>query len=186
MPQYIAFLRGMNLGKRRVKMDVLRAIFVSLKFTDVETFIASGNVIFASPEKDESRLIARIERALEKKLGYRVDTFIRTRAELAAATAHATFPPEMVDDPAATLHVAFLHEDLGPKWRKDFAACRTPVDELRANGREFYWLCRVKSHESVIWATAAIKALQLPTSTMRNLKTLRKLVELYPASDGKP
>ncbi len=46
MPRYVAFLRAVNVGGRIVKMDELRRLFAGAGFADVETFIASGNVIF--------------------------------------------------------------------------------------------------------------------------------------------
>ena len=46
MPRYITFLRAINVGGHTVKMDRLREIFESLGFANVETFIASGNVVF--------------------------------------------------------------------------------------------------------------------------------------------
>ncbi len=54
MFHYLAFLRGINLGKRRIEMARLRTLFVELKFADVATFIASGNVIFASRRANTS------------------------------------------------------------------------------------------------------------------------------------
>ena len=66
MPHYIAFLRGMNLGKRRVKMDHLRVLFEELKFSSVETFIAIGNVIFTAKSADSRKLEKQIEAHLEK------------------------------------------------------------------------------------------------------------------------
>ena len=87
MPHYIAFLRGINLGKRRVKMDVLRAHFGALKFKDVETFIASGNVIFSARATDPEKLATTIAAHLERSLGYPVDPFLRTRSEVSAITA---------------------------------------------------------------------------------------------------
>ena len=52
MLQYIAFLRGINVGGHRVKMDRLRAIFAELGLKDVSTFIASGNVLFSTESDD--------------------------------------------------------------------------------------------------------------------------------------
>ena len=67
MPRYIAFLRAVNVGGRIVKMDALRAHFEAAGFTGVETFIASGNVIFSSDateqELAETTLIAAALRA---------------------------------------------------------------------------------------------------------------------------
>jgi uncharacterized protein (DUF1697 family) len=48
MQRYIAFLRGINLGKRRLPMSQLKALFEELGFDDVETFIAGGNIVFSS------------------------------------------------------------------------------------------------------------------------------------------
>ena len=55
MQRYIAFLRGMNLGKRRLPMSRLKELFEELGFNDVETFIASGNVLFSSKVKNPRR-----------------------------------------------------------------------------------------------------------------------------------
>src|SRR5690348_5549030 len=90
---YIAFLRGINLGARRPPMAELRAIFMRLKFSEVATFIASGNVIFSDRADDRAALEARIEQALARALGYPVDTFLRTRAEVAAIANARPFSP---------------------------------------------------------------------------------------------
>ncbi len=181
MPHYLAFLRGINLGRRRVKMETLRAHFGDLDFTGVETFIASGNVIFSAPARDAAKLETEIAAHLEKSLGYPVDTFVRTRAEVAAIAVHRPFDQALMSDPANTIHVGFLARALTAGQRRGLAACRTPHDEFHVDGREYYWLCReIKSHESKVWTSAELKALRLPSSSMRNLTTVRKLAALYP------
>jgi uncharacterized protein (DUF1697 family) len=72
MPRYVAFLRAINVGGHIVKMDALRRHFASLGFDDVETFIASGNVIFQSRSTAAAALERRIEACLEERLGYEV------------------------------------------------------------------------------------------------------------------
>jgi uncharacterized protein (DUF1697 family) len=72
MPRYIAFLRGINVGGHRVKMDRLRAIFAELGLKDVSTFIASGNVLFTTESGDADGLRERIESQLASQLGYEV------------------------------------------------------------------------------------------------------------------
>ncbi len=182
MPHYIAFLRGINLGKRRLTMDVLRQRFEELKFTGVATFIASGNVIFSSKSADESKLVRQIEQHLEDKLGYPVDTFLRTRAEIAAMATFRPFSAADLAHPAHTVYGGFLRDALTPAQRKGLLACRTAVDEFCVEGREYFWLCRVKSIDSNVWASPRLRALKLPSSSMRNLNTIRKLAELYPVS----
>lgn len=182
MPRYLAFLRGINLGKRRLKMDHLRALFAELGFTGVETFIASGNVIFDGRGRDAAKLAARIAAHLEARLGYEVDTFVRTRAEVAALAAMAPFARADMDVPENTVHVGFFATPLPPVQARGLAAIRTATDEFHVTGREYFWLCRhIKSSESDVWASPALRALRLPSSSMRNVKTIRALAELYPA-----
>ena len=80
--QYVAFLRAVNVGGRVVKMTELKKIFEGAGLEDVSTFIASGNVIFASA-KPPQKLEPQIQAALQKALGYSVVTMIRSSAEVA-------------------------------------------------------------------------------------------------------
>jgi uncharacterized protein (DUF1697 family) len=82
MPRYVALLRAVNVGGRTIKMDRLRAIFEELPFKNVETFIASGNVLFDSTARDVAALERKIERHLEAKLGIEVGTYLRALDEL--------------------------------------------------------------------------------------------------------
>jgi uncharacterized protein (DUF1697 family) len=180
MQHYVAFLRGINLGKRRLKMDRLRALFAQLNFTDVATFIASGNVIFASKTLDERSLVDQIQTHLHRELGYEVHTFIRTRSELAAAAAFQPFSKGDLAHPAHTVYAGFLAQALTAVEVRRLIACRTEVDDFCVNGREFYWLCRIKSNDSKVWNSSGMKALALPSATMRNIRTVRQLAEQYP------
>lgn len=180
MTRYVALLRGINLGKRRVKMDDLRAHFEALKFTRVSTFIASGNVLFETKAADDARLARKIEEQLHAKLGYEVDTFVRSAAEIAAVAAYRPFAPKLMDAPENTTFCYFLKAPLAPAQAAGLARCRTEFDEFHVDGREFYWLCKsIKSNESKVWALPEIRALKLPSATARNLTTVRKLAELF-------
>ncbi|MEO7001706.1 MAG: DUF1697 domain-containing protein [Ktedonobacterales bacterium] len=79
---YIALLRGINVGGHQVKMERLRELFAELGFTDVRTYIQTGNVFFASAETDRKALTETIERHLRAALGYDAPVFLRTIAEL--------------------------------------------------------------------------------------------------------
>ena len=175
MPHTVAFLRGINLGKRRIKMDRLRALFEELGFENVETFIASGNVFFESKVRDDLKLALQIERHLAKSLGYEADTFVRTIDEISAIVAFRPFSKTDLENPANTIHVGFLKKALDAGAARKLAAGRTAVDEFCVAGREFYWLCRIKSHESKVWNSPSMKATALPSTTLRNVTTIRKL-----------
>ncbi|MBK9943158.1 MAG: DUF1697 domain-containing protein [Kouleothrix sp.] len=92
--RYCAFLRAINVGGHTIKMDQLRALVEQLGYTNVATYIASGNVMFDAPDDDAPALEAQIERHLHAALGYEVTTFLRTAGELAAVAAYTPFPAE--------------------------------------------------------------------------------------------
>ena len=174
MQRYVAFLRGINLGKRRPPMSRLKALFEELGFTEVATFIASGNLIFSSRIKDAGRLESRIAGHLAASLGYGVDTFVRTTEEVARIGRTRVFPEEGRE--GITIHVGFLQQELAPETARRLAAVRTKDDEFRVTGREYHWLCRIRTPDSKVWTLPEIKSLRLPTSTMRNISSIRKLV----------
>jgi uncharacterized protein (DUF1697 family) len=182
MTRYIAFLRGINLGKRRVAMSRLVEIFEGLGHTEVRTLIASGNVLFQSSSTDPSKLEAAASRELERALSYEVDVFIRSAEELVSIARSNPF--DISKDKESVIHVGFVHEAFPPKLRKQFESIRTPLDEFKVAPREFYWLCRsARSSDSTVWKLPEIKALRLPSSTLRNMKTIRKLADLVDQSD---
>jgi uncharacterized protein (DUF1697 family) len=173
MQRYVALLRGINLGRRRLPMARLRALFEDLGLGGVETFIASGNVIFSSRAGDTGRLEARIAGHLARSLGYGVDTFVRTAGEIASIAGGRVFEEDGRE--GITIHVGFLQRELDPGVAGRLGAVRTAEDEIRVMGREYYWLCRVRTPDSGVWALPEVRALRLPTSTMRNISSLRKL-----------
>jgi uncharacterized protein (DUF1697 family) len=180
MPRAIAFLRAINVGGRYVKMDQLRAPFVELGFTDVSTFIASGNVIFVTAEALGPELEQRIEAALRQALGYEVATFLRTPAELAAIAAYRPFPAADLDHPQHALSVAFLPRPPDDDAHRALLALASQVDRLHLAGREIYWLACGSLGESTLNGATIERAVRLP-ATVRNVNTVRRLAARYPA-----
>jgi len=181
MQRYIAFMRALNVGGHTVKMDHLRSLFEALGFSGVESFIASGNIIFESPSTDTAVLEERIERHLKESLGYEVATFVRTPAEVAAAAAHTPFASADPVPEGHTLQVVFLKTAPGAEVKEKVSALRTDYDELHIHGRELYWWCQGRSSDSLIKPGRMDKALGTP-GTARNVTTVRKLAAKYPAS----
>lgn len=175
--RYVAFLRGINLGKRRLEMSRLRALFEAIGFTDVATFIASGNVLFTASEKSRQVLERTIEQHLRDGLGFEVETFVRTAAEV-KATADARPFPHSQEEKAHGLYVTFLRDALPQASARQLEACRTKTDAFRVEGAQVFWLCDVPSSQSDIWKSAEVKAVTLPTGTMRNVSTVRKIARL--------
>jgi uncharacterized protein (DUF1697 family) len=149
MPRYVAFLRGINLGRRRPAMSELREHFEELGFANVSTFIVSGNVIFETRAVQIPKLEQRIEKHLAAKLGYEVDTFICREDEVIAATELEAFPDGTPK--GGGIYVTFYKEPIDTIMMKALTDCRSEVDEFHVNGRELYRLCRIKSSDSKIW-----------------------------------
>lgn len=177
MPRYFAFLRAINVGGHTVKMDVLSDLFGSLKFRNVETFIASGNVIFETSSNEAAVLEKKIEAKLLAALGYEVATFIRTDTELVALAHHSAFATAELGK-AQALNIAFLKQPLGVQAQQKLAAFKTDIDDFSSNGRELYWLCRKKQSESTFSNVRLEKALGIQ-ATFRGINTVQKMVAKY-------
>jgi uncharacterized protein (DUF1697 family) len=121
MPRYIAFLHAINVGGRVVKMARLRDLFESMGLTNVETFIASGNVIFDSTARNGATIERLVEGRLRAALGYDVNTFVRTRREVADAAAYQPFA-DMRE--IHTLSVGFMAQEPSPESRAAVTAFR--------------------------------------------------------------
>ena len=180
MPRYIAFLRAINVGEHTVKMDRLRGIFESLGFANVETFIASGNVVFETAAMDAAALETRIASALQAALGYEVATFLRTDAELARIVAHEAFPPSHLDA-AQALNIAFLAAPLDAESVRKLMALKTAIDDFATHEREIYWLCRKKQSEST-FSNAVLEKTLRRQATFRGGNTVQKMAAKYAAS----
>jgi uncharacterized protein (DUF1697 family) len=140
MERYVAFLRGMNLGKRRIRNEELRAEFEALGFAEVATFRASGNVVFAAERQGEPALSKTIETGLGEALGYEVPVFLRRCAEVAAIAALEPFPAKAVEASKGKLQVSLLARKPSAAALEKVLALASEEDLLAIEGRELYWL----------------------------------------------
>ena len=173
MARLFTFLRAINVGGHTVTMLKLRKIFEDLGFDDVETFIASGNVIFTSPSKPLLALERKIEDGLQKSLGYEVKTFIRTAPELVAVSGYKPFPEAQIRI-AGAFCVGFLAEPLDAEAKTALFALKSDIDDLHTHGREVYWLCKTQQHESKFSNVRFEKATGAKV-TFRGANTVAKL-----------
>lgn len=174
MPRLIAFLRAINVGGHTVTMDELRRLFAGFGCGDVETFIASGNVIFTSRARDIAALERKIETQLHAALGYEVATFIRTEDEVAAVAKYFALP-RLASAP--TLNIGFLTAPLDTATVKALATLRTDIDDFHVNGRELYWMCRAtRQSDSKVNNRVFEKTLKVRT-TFRGANTITRLAQ---------
>ncbi len=175
-----AFLRAINVGGHTVKMADLRRLFEELGFANVETFIASGNVIFDAVAQDTHALEKQIESHLQRSLGYAVATFIRSAPELAAIAQYRPFAAADLDDVGNSLSIAFLPAPPGAEAQQRLMTFRTEADDFHVQGRELYWLRRKPISESTFSGALLEKTIGMP-ATLRNSTTVKKLAAKYPA-----
>jgi uncharacterized protein (DUF1697 family) len=176
--RYIAFLRAVNVGSHTVTMARLKQIFEAMGFGDVETFIASGNVIFSTKTKDAAALKKKIETQLEKVLGYEVTAFLRSDAELARIACAKPFPAAKVKA-SKTLLVGFMDAPFSSDTARSWLALKTDADDFYADGREAYWLCKDGQSQSKYFNVSFEKMLKIRL-TFRNINTVVRLAAKYP------
>lgn len=178
MPKYVAFLRAINVGGHIVKMDYLRNLFETIGFSNVETFIASGNVIFDSASKSTKALETKIQAYLEATLGYKVATFVRLTSELADIAGYKPFADAELNVEGNTLYIGFMANVPTDESSGKLLSCVTEVDAFHVNGREVYWLCRKTISESKFSGAMLEKTLGMQ-ATLRNSNTVQKIASKY-------
>jgi uncharacterized protein (DUF1697 family) len=168
----------MNAGPGRiVRMQVLRQAFESLGFSGVATFLASGNVVFETRATDVGALEKKIERRLERVLGYKVPVFIRTPAELEEIAAFEPFDTSEIH--GADVNIILLADKLDEGSKAKLVALKTGTDGFRVHGREIYWWRRKKPGSSLFSTVPLAKVLRV-AFTIRSTNTVRKLVARWP------
>jgi len=178
MPKLIAFLRAINVGGHVVKMNQLRQLFEEAGFTNVETFIASGNVIFEAKSKDTNALQRRIEKHLHQALGYEVATLVRTLEELDRVAKYRPFNESELNAVGNTLYVGFIADNPGKAVAQKVESLATDVDDLKVTGREVYWLLHATFSDSKISGPILERTLGTKV-TFRNINTVRRLLKKY-------
>lgn len=169
--RFVAFLGGINVGGHRVTMDRLRDELTPLGYDDVSTFIASGNVIFAS-KKRASTLEPEIGAHLQDALGYAVPTFVRRAADLERLASRE--PWGTVPD-GHTLMVWMLRDAPDAAAAAATEALSNDQDRFQVIGTELYQQVRGGFSDSSVKPAALARALGRP-ATARNRTSLRKLV----------
>jgi uncharacterized protein (DUF1697 family) len=173
MPRLIAFLRAINVGGHTVAMARLRGEFEGLGFTEVETFIASGNVIFTARTGGTVAIEKKIEARLHQAFGFEVATFVRTAAEVAAVAACRPFPAAQIGD-GATVYVGFVERPLDAAAARAVMTFKTEIDDFRVKGREVYWLRRTRQTGSPFKYVSLEKKLKI-RATFRGINTVERL-----------
>ena len=167
----------MNLGGRRITNKDLGAAVSGLGFEQVETFRASGNVVFAADGGIEPQVAERLETGLADALGYEVPVFLRSAKEIRAIAAQEPFEPGQLTTSKGKLQVVLLLEKPAAKARREALALATDDDSLALDGRELYWLPSGGMSDSELDLKAIGAALGL--TTIRTMGTVEQIASKY-------
>lgn len=178
MARYAAFLRGINIGNRRVKNDALRLCCEELGFADVAVFRASGNVVLdAGGESEADEVARRLEAGLADALGFEVAVFLRSAAQVRAIARYEPFEAPELAASEGRAQVSLLAKAPSAATRRKVLALATADDRLAIRGRELYWLPAGKMSDSGL-DLKAIERLLGPW-TMRTKGTIVQVAAKY-------
>ena len=171
MSTRIAFLRAVNLGRRRVAMPRLVAVCEGLGHTDVWTWINSGNVVLDTTGA-RAAVEKAMEGALEEEFGFECTTFVRTPAQLRRTLDATPFPVASGD----THFVTFLKKAPTAAQRSGLEDLSGDFDTLVVHGADVHWRMRGRSTESALKGRDWERVLGPLSSTSRNVTMLGKLL----------
>jgi uncharacterized protein (DUF1697 family) len=177
MPVLISMLRGVNVGSHnRIKMDALRALYVSLNLKDPRTYVQSGNVIFRTKETNAARLANKIQSAIGRESGFSPQVILRTREEFRRAIAANPFAGRQGINPGKLL-VTFLASEPSAEARAELLALKPNPEELYLVGRELYiYFPNGAGRSKLPWSSLDKK---LGTAgTARNWNSVTKMLEI--------
>ncbi len=178
MNQYVALLRGINVGGNNlIKMSALKACFEAQGFADVLTYIQSGNVLFTASDAKAAALCTKIEKALGKTFDYQASIVLRSRKELQAIVERA---PKGFGKEAAKYRydVIFLKDSLSAAEAIKSVATKQGVDQAYAgNGVLYFSRLIAKATQSRLSKIASQPVYQ--SMTIRNWNTTTKLLRLF-------
>ena len=170
-------LRGINVGgNKKIKMDRLRSSLEALGFSQVKTYIQSGNVVFKAPKLSPPHFPVEIERAILRDFGFSVSVISRTAAEIENTITNNPFLNQRGID-REKLHVAFLSESPATAGLKKLADLTKAPDQSRCVGNAVYLYLPNGVSKSSLWKTPLDRVLSV-VATTRNWKTVNTLHQM--------
>jgi uncharacterized protein (DUF1697 family) len=176
--RYIALLRGINVGgNTMIKMAELKTVFEKCGFKNVVTYINSGNLAFdvAKSAAVETKLITKIETAIEKSFGKQIPVMVREQTAITDIITKNPFEGQF--ESHKEMHVLFMKDEMPAEKQKQLLDQQTPDERFAVNGREIYCHLKLGVAESLLGKGFIDKKLKVPI-TGRNWRTVEKLATL--------
>lgn len=175
MTKYIALLRGINVGgKRIIKMDSLRSLFVTIGFSNIKTYIQSGNIIFDYKDSNKEVLQNTISKAISKTFEIEVPVIILKIEELEAIIHHNPF--KNIED-KNQLHFVFLSNNILIPMINSIEKTKYLPDEFEITDNAIYLKCQNGYGQTKLTNSYFDKKFDVVTTT-RNWKTTIELLNL--------
>ncbi|MBW6458984.1 MAG: DUF1697 domain-containing protein [Bacteroidales bacterium] len=170
--KYIALLRGINVGKSiRVDMKALKTLFEALGYTNVSTYINSGNIIFESDE-NQDKVLEKIITTLKKEFNADIPTLVMTIQEMKAIA--EAIPDEWLNDATYKTDVAYLFPQIdSEKTINELPLKKEFLDIRYVKGAIFWNVDRNNYNKSQLNKIISHRYYQL--MTVRNVNTARFL-----------
>lgn len=175
MPTYIAFLRAVNVGKRKYPMAELRDTLTEAGYDDVATHIQTGNVLLTTNERSRARLTSALEKLLEEDRGFEVGTMVFTPTEVAEIVADAA--KVATKRPKFAHYVSLLATKASAAKAEEMEARATDKERVVVRGRAVHLLYDIPYHEAKT-SNATVEKVLGP-ATNRNLTVLRAIAEKW-------
>ena len=178
MQTLISFLRGINMaGHNPIKMNDLSNLYKDLGFSDVETYIQSGNVVFWSGYNEPVSVISqRIEEAILQKFSFNIPVMIRTVPEIKELSSSNYFLSEENFNPAK-MAVIFLRQKCNKSQIHKVADINYPPDRFFISGSEIYIYCPDGFGKTKLYTNFFEKKMGV-IGTGRNWKTITTLLDI--------
>jgi uncharacterized protein (DUF1697 family) len=177
MPSYVAMLRGINVsGSKMIKMEALRASFEALGFTNVRTYVQSGNVVFTAKDRTAAPLGPKIAARIKRDFGFDVPTVVLGGEALVRVVDANPFVGKKGVDPAK-LHVTFLAEAPAAAGLEKMQAVSSGRDQFQCLGTSVYLVCPDGYGRTKLNNNAFERALRVGATT-RNWKTVTTLAQM--------
>lgn len=178
MKTHLVLLRGINVsGHNMIKMDVLKKMLENMGYTNVRTYIQSGNVFVDTEEESQTKVSFDIKQELYKQLGLDVPVIVLKKSDLEACFTNNNFLKEPNAD-LKKLYFTFISKELSANALNDLRMSQVKPDVAQIDGNRIYIKYDVGAGKTRFDQKYIEKRLNV-TATIRNYNTTSKLLEMY-------
>lgn len=173
MITFVALIRGINVGGKKLLMKDLASLCTSSGFESVRTYLQSGNVVFESRGSDPAKIAEAVQKKLKSRLALDVTVLVRDAGEIGRVIAQNPFAER---DPSK-LHVTFLSARPTSIPKSEIHMAKDAKEEYSVLGREVYLFLPNGYGRSKLSNAFFEKVLKV-SATTRNWRTVTALVEM--------